>query len=655
MHGDNSCMFIRSNKVTSSNGTVHEYVRVVAAVRDNGKTKQKVIANLGRRDTLEAILPLLKRFLHGDDDQQQLAEQLRAEGPIDVRDASTWGPALVVRALWQQLGLWNILDNMRRRPRPIPEDDPQDDWVSRVLVLVTNRLTHPSSEHGLARWLESDFLCDRLGRRYLPVWQQHGRVQVSFTQLTRWYRTLDHLILNKDDIEVALYQRLRDLFDFQPELVFYDLTSTYFEGRGPALAKHGYSRDGRPRNVQVVVGVVMVAGWPIAHHVWAGNTRDVKTVPDVLADLRKRFAFRRVVFVGDRGMVSQRNFEALQGKLVEQPPSGNQQMAADQRPAADSEPRCESVANDSADSVAARHTTAANQEPISRDPEAPFGFLLGMVRRRNPEVEQLLDRVRDDAWIDCPSGITAQEHSPPPKTRVQEVPCDRPGVRVFVVDSEERRQYEERMRTRSMQRALATLEKVQRRVATRRLVDPSKIGAAVSRAMQRHHAHRYYDWELRDGQLHIGEHPVHLAREKKYEGRYLIQSDQEDMTPLEAVANYKQLADVERGFHCLKDPLALRPIHHRTDHRVQAHIFVAALAFLIDRLLEHRLKAAQSNLSTADAWSALTTIRHVTFQVGDELRSGVTPGSTRARQILNALGLTDLRPPTAPGGESTTM
>ena len=82
-------------------------------------------------------------------------------------------------------------------------------------------------------------------------------------QLQRWYRTLDHLLLNKDKVEVALYQRLRTLFEFEADLVLYDLTSTYFEGHGPpGLAEHGYSRDGKPRKVQVVVGVVMVAGWP---------------------------------------------------------------------------------------------------------------------------------------------------------------------------------------------------------------------------------------------------------------------------------------------------------------------------------------------------------------------------------------------------------
>ncbi len=67
-------MFIRSVKVPSSNGTVHEYVRIVGSVRENGKVKQKVIANLGRRDTLEAVLPLLNRFLTGKEGPQALAQ-----------------------------------------------------------------------------------------------------------------------------------------------------------------------------------------------------------------------------------------------------------------------------------------------------------------------------------------------------------------------------------------------------------------------------------------------------------------------------------------------------------------------------------------------------------------------------------------------------
>ncbi len=595
-------MFIRAVQVRSSSGTVHEYVRVVASVREKGRVKQKVVANLGRRDTLEAVLPLLERFLRGDDDQQQLAKQLAHEGPLEVLEASTWGPMLVARHFFEQLGLWRVLDTGRRWPRLMPQEDPHDDWPSRVLALIANRLVRPGSEHALGAWLETDYVCDRHGRRYVPHWKRQGRVQIDLAQLQRWYRTLDHLLLNKEAIEVALYHRLRDLFDFHADLVLYDLTSTYFAGQGPpGLGKHGYSRDGKPRNVQVVVGVVMVAGWPIAHHVWAGNTRDSKTVPEVIADLSKRFAFRRVVFVGDRGMVTESNLGTLQKA------------------------------------------------------EGEWGFLVGMTRRQNPEAEVLIDRVQEDQWIECEVGITAREKKAPPRTRVQEVRCDRVGVRVFVVDSDERRAYEERMRQKVMERVRVGLEKVQARVAKGQLKQAEKVGAAVERVLQRHHGYRYYAWELKEGALRYFEHPVNLRREKKYEGKYLIQTDQAEMTPEDAVAHYKELNEVERGFRSMKDPIGMRPIWHRAERRVRAHIFVAALAFLLERMLERALKDAGVPLSAQAALVALQTVRHVRFRVQGETRTGVTPGSLRARQVLKALKLSDLRPPTPPEGEKTTM
>ena len=114
----------------------------------------------------------------------------------------------------------------------------------------------PGSEHALAQWLESDFVCGRDGKRILARWKQQGRVRVDLNWLQEWYRTLDQLLACKERIEVELFGRLRDLFHLEVEMVFYDLTSTYFEGRGPAgLADFGYSRDGKRRNRQVQVGL----------------------------------------------------------------------------------------------------------------------------------------------------------------------------------------------------------------------------------------------------------------------------------------------------------------------------------------------------------------------------------------------------------------
>ena len=89
-------MFIRSIKVPSSSGAVHEYVRVVESIRQNGRVKQKVVLNLGRRDTLVTLLPMLQRFLQGD-----AAAPLAHDGPMQALEASTWGPLLVVRHFFQ--------------------------------------------------------------------------------------------------------------------------------------------------------------------------------------------------------------------------------------------------------------------------------------------------------------------------------------------------------------------------------------------------------------------------------------------------------------------------------------------------------------------------------------------------------------------------
>src|SRR5271157_2559514 len=116
-------MFIRSIKVPSSSGVVHEYVRVVESVRENGRVKQRVVLNLGRRDTLVTLLPMLQRFLQGD-----TGEPRPVDGPVEALEASAWGPVLVVRHFFQQLGLWQVLDSCRRWPRLLADEDPQDDW-----------------------------------------------------------------------------------------------------------------------------------------------------------------------------------------------------------------------------------------------------------------------------------------------------------------------------------------------------------------------------------------------------------------------------------------------------------------------------------------------------------------------------------------------
>jgi len=591
-------MFLRTVKAAGGKGVQHEYVRLVEAYREGGTTKQRVVCNLGRKDLLATHLDALIRLLRGEPAPAGRV----AAGPVHATGAWDWGPMLVARTLWRELGLDTLLTAQGGRSRA-------DGRVlaERALVLVANRLCAPTSEHGLARWLETDFVCDGRGRRWVPAWRDDAerrasrrpRVRVAFRQLKQWYRTLDQLHARQATIEHALYLRLRDLFSLQVDLVFYDLTSTYFEGHGPPQAAHGYSRDGKPRHRQVLVGVVMVDQWPIAHHVFRGNMRDATTVTEVLEDLQQRFGLRRVVFVGDRGMV-----------------------------------------------------TAANVERLRAHAQ---GYVVGLQRRRREAVYQYIERATGP-WTECPVGQTAREKAEPPHTRVQEVATEQPGVRIFVVHSDERLAYERTQRLQAMERVRAQLAALERRVATGKLADAAQIGAAAARILTRWHGHRYYDWAYTDGRFRFFEHPVHLKREEAYEGKYVIQTEEPQLTAVEAVQNYKALSEVERAFANLKDVIEMRPIYHHTDARVEAHIFVAALAFLLHRMIEKKLKAAGLDLSATEALRVLRTVRLVEFTVGSgQTKRSITRGSTRAAPILAALGITDLDPPAPPPGAPTIM
>jgi transposase len=586
-------MYLRTTKVKRSDGHIDEYIRLVESSWNDGCPRHRVVCNLGRKDLLAPHIDALARLIKGEATPHLKAVDVSAVGAWD------WGVLLVARHFWEQHGLQRILDSAKK-------GGVHSELSDRALALVANRLCEPASEHGMARWLETDYVCDRSGNRWMPEWRDEAerlasrrpRVRVKDRQLRQWYSTLDRLVAQKKSIEKELFLRLRSLFALNVDMVFYDLTSTYFEGNGPAgLALHGHSRDGKPRNRQILVGQVMIDGWPIAHHVFEGNKRDSVTVVQVLEDIQKRFGLRRVVFVGDRGMVTSDNIDLLRSR--EQ------------------------------------------------------GYVVGLNRRRRPEVFRYVERAIGP-WLDCPVGIAASERADVPKTQVQEVKSDKPGVRVFVVHSDERLAYERAEREKAMARVRAALDSLTQRVNTGKLKAPEKIGAAAARTLACNHGYRYFDWKLEHGRFSYFEHPTNLQREKALEGKYLIQTEEQNLSPLEAVAVYKELSEVERAFARLKDVIEMRPIFHQKASRVQAHVFVASLAFLLDRALEKKLKSAGMDISSREAWQILKTIRVVEIGTGPgKTARSITQGSGRAAKILAILGLKNLDPDSQKNGKGT--
>jgi transposase len=124
---------------------------------------------------------------------------------------------------------------------------------------------------------------------------------------------LDILARHKEAIETALFDARRDLFSVDVQLVFFDTTTLYFEGEGPAdLAARGHSKDHRPQSPQVVVCVVTdLEGYPLTCEVFPGNLSDFDTVEKVIGLLKKRFAIKNTVLVCDSGMMSAKNLRRI--------------------------------------------------------------------------------------------------------------------------------------------------------------------------------------------------------------------------------------------------------------------------------------------------------------------------------------------------------
>lgn len=146
-------MYLRTTKVKRPDGHIDEYIRLVESLWNNGSPRHRIVCNLGRKDLLAPHAETLLAMLKGEPKPQST--------PAQALGAWDWGVMRVARELWQELGLQDSLDGLVKRRGD------RGELADRALALVTNRLCEPTSEHGMARWLETDYVCDRAGRRWL--------------------------------------------------------------------------------------------------------------------------------------------------------------------------------------------------------------------------------------------------------------------------------------------------------------------------------------------------------------------------------------------------------------------------------------------------------------------------------------------------------
>ena len=298
--------------------------------------------------------------------------------------------------------------------------------------------------------------------------------------------------------------------------------------------------------------------------------------------------------------------------------------------------------------------------------------------RRNPRMREALERVRADGWQNCEDAAGAAKQN---GSRVQEVTKSGERVRRLLVHSPEREQHERQLREAQQEKVRQRLERLAERAregefarqaerARKRAAEAGPesgseteppeeaelIAAAAGKILARDNGQRYYDWGLdKAGQLRYWENANCLA-EKRREGHWLLETEETGLSAVEAVRAYQDLWRVETAFRSMKDVLALRPIWHRVEERVRAHVLVAALALAFDRVLERKLaRAGLDLLSTQGAWAALEAVSLVEFELPSGVRkTGVCVNGedgSEARRVLQALGAKLEAPPAPPSGE----
>ena len=499
------------------------------SVREGKRVTKRTLANLSALpiEQIEAIRRVLKGEKLGPVGDGFECIATRQHGHVDA-----------VRTAMVRLGFDKLIDAKASRSRDL------------VMAMVVGRIIAPeASKLGMVGAWADTTLADDLG--------------VADANEDELYDAMDWLIERQGKIEQRLAKRhLKD-----GSLVLFDLTSSYFEGVTCPLAKLGYSRDRKPGTLQVNYGLLCDArGCPVSVSIFDGNTGDPKTLLPQVEKLKNDFGLTSLVMVGDRGMISNVQIDAMR-KM-----SGIDWI------------------------------TALKSGAIAK--LADGGALqLDLFDERN---------------------LISLKHDDYPGERL--VACRNPPLA--------------RLRAAKRQDLLAAtakeLDKVKAMVMSGRLEGRDKIGVRVGKVVGKYKVAKHFDLDIKDGAFSFVVNADRVTAEAALDGLYVIRTSvaNEAMSAEAAVLNYKRLAEVERAFRSLKGvDLHVRPIRHRLEERVRAHIFLSMLAYHVQW---HMI----------EAWAPLTFKDEADVDAGRE-RNPVTPAkrSKAALDKVQTRTLADGTPP----------
>ena len=483
-------------------------LQIAESYRDpdkGGAPRTRILAHLGTLENLgEKQIEKLIAGLH------RALGRYPSEGRIgELLSARDFGHVYAVCETWNRLGLSPLLDRLGiAGEASFPASD-------LVRLMVVNRVCDPCSKLALLEWLDGV---------HFPGYEED---RPSYHHLLR---AMDRLLAVKEQAEPAIAGKFLSLFDREVDLVFYDITSTYFEGDRSIgeddIRCYGYSRDGRFDRRQITIGLVMTRdGIPLCHHVFPGNTVDKATVATVVRDLKGRFDLGKVIFVGDRGMLSDESLETILreelGFIVAHPLRRSQIAAA--------------VIGE----LGPRFDRKSEEEQFLSEERTSVRFVLAY----SPQIDR---EVREERQ-----------------------------ARLFRADGF----------------VAECLRKLTAPASRGRKATPQGTYDRIRDYLRDHHLLSLYEIDRMEGEVIVRPNEKARAWEETIGGMLLLETTDMDLPTEEIVRRYKELAEIERGWRALKSSLMLRPVYHWTEDRIKAHVFLCVLALQIERLMRRRLKS----------------------------------------------------------------
>jgi transposase len=504
-------MFIRPIKV-KKNGTNHKYWALVESYRTERGPRQRTVAYLGKlpdkvrrgvKDVAEEKLPSGQTALFDEPEPEWI--EVNTSG-VRLERCRGFGSPWLGLKLAQKIGL----DDFLRQAIPNGREDIP--WPEMVLALVLCRLCDPSSElHIAEHFYEHSGMADLLG---IPAQKVND---------DRLYRALDVLLPHKEELEKFLADKLGRLFGLEYDLLLYDITSTYFEGRksGGELAQRGYSRDKRPDCKQVCIGLVVSrCGMPLGYEIFEGNRSDSTTVEEVVETMEKRYGSANRIWVMDRGMVSEENIEFLRSGdrryIIGTPKSKLKSFEKE---------LLSSGWNEVRDGVEVK---------LQEEEDGEETYILCRSRQRREKEKAIHGRF---------------EQKIEQKLRKMEAYCEKRNYRMEVI----------------AERIGRLKEKYSRAAGLFEINLKEKREGGVK-----------LDWKKKETRKNWAE----LS-----EGCYLLRSNIKDWKAQDLWDAYVQLTEAEAAFRIQKNDLKIRPIWHQREDRTRAHILVCFLGYVLWKTL----------------------------------------------------------------------